>query len=117
MKVSKFILKVANSLISFVVLLSLCIAGLYASYALWDNSRVYAKVDNVQEDILKLKPQINEEEDVEPSFEELLAINPDVRAWVTLDNTKIDYPILQGESNLSYINTDVYGNFSLAGSI
>lgn len=29
----------------------------------------------------------------------------------------IDYPILQGEDNLSYINTDVYGSFALAGSI
>ncbi len=33
------------------------------------------------------------------------------------DHTKIDYPILQGEDNLTYINTDVYGDFALSGSI
>ncbi|MBP5236563.1 MAG: class B sortase, partial [Clostridia bacterium] len=51
------------------------------------------------------------------SFDELHAVNPDVCGWVTLDGTQIDYPVLQGETNLSYINTDVYGNFALAGSI
>ena len=112
MKVSKWILKIANGLINFVVILSLSLAGLYAAYALWDNSMIYAAVDDAQADMLKLKP--GEEN---PSFEELLAINPDVRAWITLDNTNIDYPVLQGETNLTYINTDVYGNFALAGSI
>lgn len=33
------------------------------------------------------------------------------------DHTNIDQPILQGKDNLSYINTDVYGNFAMAGSI
>lgn len=115
MNTSKFILKAANALISFIVVISLCVAGIYAVYALWDNNRVYAAADDVQADMLRLKPEIAEDE--KPSFEELLAINPDVRAWVSLDNTEIDYPVLQGENNLNYINTDVYGNFALAGSI
>lgn len=115
MKISKYILKAANTIVSYVVILSLCIAGVYAGYALWDNNRVYATVDDAQADMLKLKPKIGE--DQRPSFDELLAINPDVVGWVTLDNTNIDYPVLQGENNLSYINTDIYGEFSLAGSI
>ena len=52
-----------------------------------------------------------------PSFAELLRVNQDVKAWLTLDHTQIDYPVLQGEDNFAYINTDVYGNFALAGSI
>ena len=32
-------------------------------------------------------------------------------------HTLIDFPVLQGEDNFAYINTDVYGNFALAGSI
>ncbi len=50
-------------------------------------------------------------------FEELRAINPDVNGWVTMPGTEIDYPLVQGETNFSYINTDVYGNFALSGSI
>ncbi|NMA96177.1 MAG: class B sortase [Clostridiales bacterium] len=114
MRFSKLLLNSINRLINFIVITSLVIAGLYASYALWDNSLIYAAADNVQEDMLKLKPEV---EDDSPSFEDLLAINPDVKGWIILDNTNIDHPILQGETNLSYINTDVYGDFSLAGSI
>lgn len=112
----KILLKAINFAVSFLVFFSLCTAGVYAAYALWDNSRIYAAAMDVQADMLKLKPKT---EDVEngASFEELLAVNPDVCAWVSLDNTMVDFPVLQGETNLSYINKDVYGNFALAGSI
>lgn len=77
--------------------------------------QVYASVDDIQSQLLKYKPTPGE--DNGPTFEELRAINPDVCAWITLGGTKIDYPVLQGEDNLTYINKDVYGNFALAGSI
>ncbi len=116
MNFSERFLNVANMIITFFVTLVFLITGTYAAYALWDNNTVYAAAENIQLEMLRLKPEVNLE-DGEASFEELLTINPDVRAWVTLDNTNIDYPILQGENNLSYINTDVYGEFALAGSI
>lgn len=108
-------LKAADFLISAMVVLCLVTAGAYSAYALWDNSRIYAAVDDVQAELMQFRPAADA--DNEASFEELLAINPDVRGWLTLDGTAIDYPVLQGESNFSYINTDVYGEFALAGSI
>ena len=102
-------------MVNLIVVLCLCVAGIYAAYALWDNNRVYSAASDVQADMVKIKPAV--EEDGGASFEELLAINPDVCAWVSLDNTRIDYPVLQGSTNLTYINKDVYGNFALAGSI
>ena len=104
MKLSKFFLDAADTILNYIVILFLCIAGVYAGYALWDNSQVYAQADDVQADMLKLKPDI---EEGRPSFEELLAINSDVVGWITVENTNIDYPILQGETNLTYINTDI----------
>lgn len=116
---SRFILKLADGLVSLAVALALLTAGVYAGYCLWDNQQIYAAAENVQAELLNLKPKVDSTgaEESGPTFDELLAINPDVRAWVALDNTKIDYPVLQGETNLDYINTDVYGNFALAGSI
>ena len=111
----RWILKAADSLVNLVVILSLSVAGIYAAYALWDNNRVYTAANDVQADMVKIKPAV--EEDGGASFEELLAINQDVCAWVMVDNTNIDYPVLQGSTNLTYINRDVYGNFALAGSI
>lgn len=105
-----------NALFSLVVLLCFFVVVAYAGYALWDNSQVYAAAENVRDEMLQFKPQPDSEEEG-PTFRELQAVNPDVCAWVTLDNTNIDHPVLQGTDNLTYINRDVYGNFSLAGSI
>lgn len=63
------------------------------------------------------QPQPTEEPEDDSLFGQLKAINPDVTAWITMPGTAIDYPVLQGSSNYSYLNTDVYGNFALAGSI
>ena len=123
MNFSTLFLRGANALVSFVVSVFLIVAGAYSVYALWDNEQIYAAADNVQADMIKLKPKVTvsadseEEEEEGASFDELLAINKDVRAWVTVDNTNVDFPVVQGEDNLSYINTDIYGNFALAGSI
>ena len=87
MSVSKHILKVLNTLVSAVVAIFLLGAGVYSSYALWDNAQVYAAADNVQEGLFQVKPVL-EAEDNGPTFEELMAINPDVCAWLTLTNTK-----------------------------
>lgn len=112
MNTSKFFLKAGNALVSFIVILALVIAGVYSFYALWDNHRIYAAADDVRADLLQLKPDGSRE-----SFEKLRAINEDVCGWITMDKTNIDYPVVQGENNIEYLNTDVYGNFALAGSI
>ena len=91
------------------------LAVVWSGYALWDNSRVYAAADNVQAGLLAFKPQPQEDNSL--SFGQLRDINPDVCGWLTLDGTAIDYPVVQGESNFTYLNTDVYGSFALAGSI
>lgn len=104
-----------NDFITLVEVMVLLIIAAYACYALWDNHQVYQEAENVQQDMKRLKPMENEKS--QPSFEELLKVNNDVCAWITMDNTGIDYPVLQGRDNMDYINTDVYGKFSLAGSI
>ena len=118
MEFHRTVLRAANSLFNLVVILLLLAAGSYSAFALWDNQRIYAAAGDVQADMIKLKPEvILTEEDSGADFSELLAVNPDVCGWITLENTNVDYPVLQGETNFTYINTDVYGNFALAGSI
>ena len=52
-----------------------------------------------------------------PGLKELCSLNPDVRGWITIPGTGIDHPVLQGEDNVRYVNTNVYGEFSVSGSI
>lgn len=118
MNIHRHIIRFADSLVNMIVLILMLIVGSYCVYCLWDNQQIFAQAEDVQADMIKLKPVVAEtEEDEGASFDELLAVNEDVRAWLTLDGTEIDYPILQGEDNLEYINKDVYGDFALAGSI
>lgn len=117
METAKRVLSLMNTLVDGIVILALLLVGIYAAYALWDNSRIFAAAENVQAEMLPMKPKPDIERGNGNAFAKLREINPDVCAWLTLDHTKIDYPVLQGSDNLSYINTDVYGNFSLAGSI
>lgn len=49
--------------------------------------------------------------------EVLRELSKDCVGWVTLDNTSIDYPVMQGIDNYEYLNKDPYGVYSLAGSV
>lgn len=114
----RIVLRTANAFFNLVVITLLLIGGTYSAFALWDNERVYAAAGDVQADMIKIKPEIVlTEEEEGADFSELLAINPDVCAWITMDGTNIDLPVVQGETNLTYINTNVYGEFSLPGTI
>ena len=49
-------------------------------------------------------------------FKALIAENPEVIAWLTVDDTGIDTAVTQAEDNIKYLNTDVHGEESLAGN-
>ena len=51
------------------------------------------------------------------NFDKLLAKNSDVVGWIYIPNTRIDEPLLRGETNDDYIKTNVNGKKSAAGSI
>lgn len=51
------------------------------------------------------------------SFAELMEINPDIAAWIKIDGTKIDHPVVHGHDNYEYLNKDFNGNDYAGGSI
>ena len=50
-------------------------------------------------------------------FDSLKEINNDACAWLVLDGTNINLPIVQGEDNDYYLHHDIYGAESKAGTI
>jgi sortase B len=104
-------------LLNGIIAIFLVVALLYGGFGLWDTWMIY-KNAGVDSDILKYKPTLSADEDApNPTLSELQKINPDVVGWLTVDDTNIDYPIVQGKSNLEYLNKAVDGSFSLSGSI
>jgi sortase B len=103
---------VANRVLDIVLAIIIILALLYSGYSMYDTWQVFNKGSN--SDLLKYKPGSAEDT---LSFSELQALNPDVCAWLTVDDTSIDYPVVQGSTNMTYINMDVFGEFSLTGSV
>ena len=94
--------------INFIVAIISLILFLICLYAMIDAYNVYVGASDTG--ILKYKP-------VAGNTEILRELSGDAVAWLTVDNTKIDYPVMQGETNSEYLNKDPYGEFSLSGSI
>ncbi len=54
---------------------------------------------------------------VREQFTALHDINPEIVGWISIDDTKINYPILQSENNTDYLDRNYKGEESRAGSI
>jgi sortase B len=105
-----------NRLLNVVIAFLLIVALLYGGFGLWDTWNVYNNA-GIDSDLLKYKPIATGKDAPNPSLSDLQKINPDVCAWLTVDDTNIDYPVVQGQSNLEYLNQAVDKSFSLSGSI
>jgi sortase B len=104
--IAKFIDNVVSKASTLIWILVLCLA----SYAMYDTYSVYDKAND--RSLLRYKPQTKiTDTDGEP------AVIPNSVAWLTLDDSPIDYPVMQGGDNNEYLNKDPFGDFSLAGSI
>lgn len=62
------------------------------------------------------------EEIVEPldriiDFQKLKAINEDIKAWIYIPGTQVDYPILVGESDEEYLYKDIDKEYTPLGSL
>ena len=77
-------------------------------YAMIDSYLVYQHANDTS--LLKFKPGY---EGDKPEKE----IKGNMVAWLTIDGSSIDYPVMQGKDNHEYLNKDPYGDYSLAGSI
>lgn len=86
----------------------------FSGYCLWDSATLAYGAMNTPA-VLRAKPTQTETQ--APTLAELQAANPDIRAWLTVDDTHIDYPVVQGQDDVEYINKAADGSFALSGSI
>ena len=104
------LLKKANVLFERLIIFFLVIVFLISAWCVYDCWYVFEHTSD--KNLLRYKPSMKvaavQGEDV---------ITDDMVAWLTVDGTDIDYPVMQGTDNTIYLNTDPFGKYSLGGSI
>ena len=114
MKKAAMAARVGNRILSIMAGILILLMLSYGMYSLWDTYKIYAN-SFADEELLKFRPTDDGEDN--PTLKDLKKLNPDVKAWIQVPKTNIDYPVVQGQDDMEYINKKVYGEFELSGAI
>lgn len=95
------------------------------TYLVWNyinqaqNQDVYAKLQKKVTTVVGNNMEIKKPDPIIPiNFQALKETNPDIYAWIRIEDTNIDYPILQSPTDDAYyLNHTVEGKAGLPGSI
>ncbi|GAE32241.1 NPQTN specific sortase B [Halalkalibacter hemicellulosilyticusJCM 9152] len=80
-----------------------------------NNRHVLAQIQDVYE--VEENGLGDDRDQIQMSFDPLLEINEDIVGWITIDGTRIDYPVLQAEDNEYYLNRNYLHDETRAGSL
>ena len=114
MKKAAMAARVGNRILSIMAGILILLMLSYGMYSLWDTYKIYAN-SFADEELLKFRPTDDGEDN--PTLKDLKKLNPDVKVWIQVSKTNIDYPVVQGQDDMEYINKNVYGEFELSGAI
>ena len=92
MSIAAHLVRIGNHVLNLIAGILIFTMLLYGGYSIWDTIMIY-KGAFISEDLLQYKPSKTESAGV--SLADLLKINPEVRGWITMDGTHVDYPVLQ----------------------
>ena len=102
---------------------------IYAAYHLFSDFMVYyhnRQVKNevkevvyreVGEETLEYEDLVREDGTEIDILTPLRRINPQIIGWIHVDDTTIDYPVVQGLDNSYYLDHNVYGETTICGAI
>ena len=107
-------IRLTDRLVDYVLLLFFLLLFLIGAYTMYDTVLIYDAANGG--DLRSFRPNVVEAGE-EGYVWDMSALSDDVVAWLTVDDTNIDYPVMQGVDNNEYLNKDPFGEYSLAGSI
>lgn len=100
-------------LISIVALL----AVLGISYLLFQNAKQTKETQDLNVQLVELRQEAETEEDNTDWSKGMLDINSDYKGWLTIYGTQISEPVVQGETNETYLRTNINGEHAEAGTL
>ena len=119
-----YLKQVTLATLKYCALLSIGIISLAAAYVFVSNrvseaktSKYMAKINEILEDNLATPPESNTEAVYVSPLTPLLEINKDTVGWLKLNNTNIDYPVVQAGNKDYYLNYNFEKKKDVAGWI
>ncbi len=109
-----------KEIIRKIILAILVCVFLFSGYQLVKIYLDYKQIDDTIDEVINIAVTVPEKEEkayLLIDWEELKAINEDIVAWIHIPDTNINYPVLHGETNDTYIYHDLNKNYSIGGSI
>ena len=100
-------------LISIVALL----AVLGISYLLFQNAKQTKETQNLNVQLVEMRQEAETEENNTDWSKGMLDINSDYKGWLTIYGTQISEPVVQGETNETYLRTNINGEHAEAGTL
>ena len=112
--------KIIICLLSMIILICVIIIG-YKMFLYHKDSKVYIEINELKPIAINEINDINadspESDLINQKIQELIEINNDFKFWISIDNTKVDYPVVQGKNNEFYLKNNFLKEESISGAI
>lgn len=82
-------------------------------YTEYKDNSVYADLQKNEE--WQIQSTSNKNSQKLYNFDKLLKVNPDVKGWVMLPDSLIDYPVVQGDDNSKYLSYGFDNDYNING--
>ena len=106
------LLEIFDKIFNYIFVAIFSVVLVVSLYAIFDSMYVIEQGGEIEEAISRV-----DESESDNRVKVMKRINDEIVAWITIDDTKIDYPITQAKNNYYYLDHSYEKHYSIAGSI
>lgn len=109
--------------IRIIIILALLAVMGYSGYNAWQILEINRNEYQIRREIWGYRPEKTGENNARPiQYNQSIIdlqneVNPDIIGWLSIDNTRIDYPVVLAEDNDFYLRLNIHKEYAYAGSV